>query len=749
MAVEATNPYSTFTGNGMTVSFPFSFACRNVADLAVYVGGALQASGYSVTLDSDFNGGTVLFTTAPANLAAIIVASQPSFEQQIAFENAGPYNPSTVDGVADAGAIRDIYLAGLVARAPLAPIGETLGPLPAKVSRLGQFFAFDADGNPVAASGTGADAGLRSDLAAGTGATLLGWLPSITGAVLRTISSWFGDFAYPAAMFGAAGDGVTDDTAALQKPLTLGLKCRLKNSATYLITSGLDHGTGGGFVCPDGTATIKAKTGAGGFNVTSSAAPRTGLDRNMLRCNGTDNLTLRNVIFTTDGATEVYLNGLRFVGGMGTIGYDVRGIAFSKFFNGAMVAVASVGAGKNRLIDIAYAVDSGVTQGSAYFTAGPAQTTVVEIDNDILTATPSVGGIVRIGLIKNVLFTGQALTDFGQETDGVNIICQGANSTSGWTISIDRIDGVGEPVDIQGWKNNVTIGYIRNAYNDAIKLIHGAQNNNIYVGVIEASGGSAVYISGSDSAVCDRDTKGNNIHVGTVINPGSYGLGPAAGFAVLFADANSAHKPVQNTVTIDNIVGDGVNLDYVVSDGGTDTGNDNLVIIGKASGFVVASVMAPPSNVRVKYLGRCFAELTMSTTPSLTTATATKLPFDTVVNDPEAIAVTASNKLTIKWPGVYRVIASARMDGWAVGASDRWQMEIRQNVTTVRVNSGKINFGAGKDEKAFVNELIYIDENDVGTSGADLTAWLTQDTGASKVVSNTATYTRFSAERVG
>ena len=554
-----------------------------------------------------------------------------------------------------------------------------------------------------------------------------------------------------ASWFGTPEDGVTDATAKLQSALSFGKPVVLKNNkiSTYLIASGLDHVAGSGLVCLDGRATIKAKTGTGGFSATSAMAPRTGLDRNMFRCNGTDDVTLRNIHFTTDGASEVFLCGFRIMGGMATVGYDVSGISFSGFFNGLMVEISSVGSGRKRLLDILSAVDSGITQGLTRFADG-AQTSVVEIDNDLIASTPSAPGTIRIGLIKNILYTGQALTDFGQQTDGVNIVCQGANSTSDWDIEIGVIDGVGEPLDLQAFNCNVRVGTIRNAYNFGVKLIHGASGNAIDVGTVVSSGEAAVYVSGSASAACDRNTSGNTVKIGTVINPGSYGLGPAAGYAVLFAATISTHKPTNNVVEIGNIVGDGVNLDNVVSDGGIDVGNKNLVIIGKASGFVGASVVAPPGNVRVKYLGRCFADLSMSAGQVITTATDTKLAFDTVVTDTESIAVTASNRFTIIWPGLYRLTASVRMDGWSGGAAtDQWKMALRQNVTEVQTAKGKINFAPGTDESGVVTGTIYVAENVIGTTACNLEAWFEHNIGADRTISNVIGMTRFTIERVG
>jgi hypothetical protein len=398
----------------------------------------------------------------------------------------------------------------------------------------------------------------------------------------------------------ALGDGASDDTAALQKALNTGNVVLLKGGATYIITSGLDHVNNAGFDCLDGVATIKARTGSGGFNITSAAAPRTALDRNMLRCNGTDGLFLRNIHFTTDGANEVYLNGIRFVGGMGVEGYDIDGISFSGFFNGSLVSFNSVASGKRARLGIVSAADCGITQGSSRFTAG-AQTTVVEIDNDIISSTPSAPGVVRIGHIKDILYTGTALTDFGQQTDGVNIICQGAHSTAGWAFDIGIIDGVGEPLDIQGWGNSFKVERIKNAYNYGVKLIHGAQFNTFDIGNIDASGLSAVGLFGSSSAICDRDTLANVINVRSITYPGIYGLGPGAAAgdvaAVLFGNTTSTYKPKQNVTNVGSIIGDGVNMDYLVKDGGSSNSLANFVNIWKGSGYAAGQASTPAGNV--------------------------------------------------------------------------------------------------------------------------------------------------------
>lgn len=86
-------------------------------------------------------------------------------------------------------------------------------------SRAGSFLAFDADGNPVASSGTGADAGLRTDLAADTGGSLIAYIATGVGAIKRSVVDKL--LERTSVMdYGADGGGETDDTDAIVAALT-------------------------------------------------------------------------------------------------------------------------------------------------------------------------------------------------------------------------------------------------------------------------------------------------------------------------------------------------------------------------------------------------------------------------------------------------------------------------------------------------------------------------------------------------
>lgn len=90
---------------------------------------------------------------------------------------------------------------------PIAPLDEGTG-------RAGKFIAFDPFGSPITSTGTGADAGLRTDLAATNGSQIVGFKQLGTGSTLRTSQDKMRDVV-SVKDFGAVGDGVIDDRLAV------------------------------------------------------------------------------------------------------------------------------------------------------------------------------------------------------------------------------------------------------------------------------------------------------------------------------------------------------------------------------------------------------------------------------------------------------------------------------------------------------------------------------------------------------
>lgn len=206
---------AAFTGpyfpNGVTTEYPFSFKVNSDSEVVVFfleddgTETIIPSANYTVALSVNDNvpGGTV--TTAaplPADLRPVFIALDPDFTQGTKFEDEGAFNQSILNPTFDAGALRSIWLRSRISRAFLVPFGEQGITLPRAAERQNKFISFDAAGAPILSAGTGADGGLRTDLANRTiGPALIG-----VGPNGRTLANSLSE-RHNARDFGAIGDG--------------------------------------------------------------------------------------------------------------------------------------------------------------------------------------------------------------------------------------------------------------------------------------------------------------------------------------------------------------------------------------------------------------------------------------------------------------------------------------------------------------------------------------------------------------
>lgn len=159
MPVQAATRVNRSTGNGVTTVFPYTFKLISQSHIRVTVDGVVKTitTDYTVSGVGDAGGGNVTFTTAPANLAAVVLSGSAPYSRSTDYVRNGSFQEETVDNDFDLAIILIQQIDERQGRAIAIPIDDATGTdveLPAAADRASKYLAFDADGNPVATSGT-------------------------------------------------------------------------------------------------------------------------------------------------------------------------------------------------------------------------------------------------------------------------------------------------------------------------------------------------------------------------------------------------------------------------------------------------------------------------------------------------------------------------------------------------------------------------------------------------------------------
>lgn len=240
MTVSSSTSRVSYSGNGVTQAFavPFYFLANNQLLVVLRSSAGVETTqvlgtNYTVTGAGVLTGGTVTMAVAPASGTTLLISRNVPITQETDLQPNDRLPAETLEQTVDKLTMIAQQIDETADRAIRFPVSDSvsLNPvLPASATRAGKFLGFDASGNVLIADGppTPYDSEDVSFLQAGTGAVIR----NVRDRLRETVS---------VKDFGAKGDGVSDDTAAIQAAVdavfAAGGGTVYLPSGTYLVTS--------------------------------------------------------------------------------------------------------------------------------------------------------------------------------------------------------------------------------------------------------------------------------------------------------------------------------------------------------------------------------------------------------------------------------------------------------------------------------------------------------------------------------
>jgi hypothetical protein len=273
--------------------YAFTFEVLVQTDIAVYRGSTLLTltTDYTVTINAN---GTGSITLVAAGTGNITIVGARAIQRSSDYTTGGDLFASTLNTDLDSQTIYSQQLAESLDRTIKVPVTDasTLNlQLPNSTSRANKVFAFDSVGAPQVSTNTLAaiDAAVNtitSIAGAPSGSSAgISYIASGTGATTTTVQAKLRESA-SVKDFGAVGNGVTDDTGAIQTAINSGQSLYFP-SGTYLCNN-LTQSTN--FQCFYADNNVSLIKNANGPIITSSG----------------NNVLFQNIKFYGDSATPVF-----------------------------------------------------------------------------------------------------------------------------------------------------------------------------------------------------------------------------------------------------------------------------------------------------------------------------------------------------------------------------------------------------------------------------------------------------------
>ncbi len=528
------------------------------------------------------------------------------------------------------------------------------------------------------------------------------FLQAGAGSVTRTVQEKLRDVV-SVRDFGAVGNGVADDTAAIQVALTA-----LSGAGVYLyfppgrypINSRVIVPTKTGLI-GDGSATLVIN--GSGFTNINPDVYETSTSTALQFSGGT------SVPFTPNEDQKlvgICIEG-NFAEGRSCNAVAARNckniqIEDNKIFNfkhtKAIIVASLTGAWRicgNHIYDC---VSNTVFASHPTFAdRGFVNITGIDIDDDAVNGATSDAGLVAFNRISNLRHGATAVATYGDQADGIY-----QNKGNGLCVIYNRIEAVNEGIDLLGNEGEIAGNHIANCGNFGIKLIHGATRNRVHHNTIVRSGIAGIWV-GANVVVANGNTEWNEITDNVIreIDP-SNTLG-ASTTGCIKVESTGGGVYGRNNTFARNYCDPGAFGQYAIINNSTsDTGNvfDKNAI--RAPGTLGTYLVLAANNFEITPRIPTRVLAYPSAAQAIATGTMTKVALDLVQHDTALEYNTANRRWVCAVPGFYRFEANITL-----AACRLLYVALRKNNVEVAI-SPLLDFASDSSASAQISFVSYM-----------------------------------------